>query len=80
MADRTESRKAAEVLDELSEHAWTGPSNGCARCEGGHDGQPLYWKPFRIPVAADDGSKPWTHWAACPVTGDPILSREKADG
>lgn len=71
----TESRGAAAALGAVQEYAWTGTTRGCARCGGQHDDVPLYWRPFHNPVPADDGSAPWTHWAACPITGDPVLSR-----
>jgi hypothetical protein len=42
----------------------------CARCTGEH--QDLVFKEFHIPilVGKDD---PLTHFAICPVTGEPIL-------
>ncbi len=44
---------------------------GCARCHGdGH--YDLIFAPFTFPVELD-GGEPLTHWALCPVTGEPIL-------
>lgn len=45
----------------------------CARCTEDHEG--LIFKHFTIPVVDDDGTE-WVRWATCPVTGDPILSRD----
>lgn len=42
---------------------------GCARCDGdGH--RNLTFKKFMLPAGEDDE---WTHWATCPMTGEPIL-------
>lgn len=41
----------------------------CSRCEQDH--QQLEAKEFMIPI--DDSDGPWTHWARCPISGDPIL-------
>lgn len=40
---------------------------GCARCGGEHN--QLAFTPFRRPM--DE----WTHWAMCPVNGEPIVLR-----
>lgn len=42
---------------------------GCARCGGTHEN--LDWKAFGNSPPSDAGK--YTAWAACPVTGDPIL-------
>jgi hypothetical protein len=41
----------------------------CARCGGDHD---VEFKPLTHPVVDTDGTT-WTHWAPCPVNGEPIL-------
>lgn len=50
----------------------------CARCaESGikHDA-PLLFQPFAMwPIEDVDGTI-WTHWALCPVTGEPVLLKE----
>lgn len=45
----------------------------CARCGGDHDG--LEFTPFARPVvlAQSAGIAAVTHWALCPVTGEPIM-------
>lgn len=47
---------------------------GCARCLGGGHPQ-LAFAPLTHPMAAEDGSEPFTHWAPCPANGEPILLR-----
>jgi hypothetical protein len=45
---------------------------GCARCHG--DGHPdLTFSPLTHPVVLL-GDLELTHWAACPVNGEPILA------
>lgn len=45
---------------------------GCARCDGnGHDG--LLFLPLIRPIPHPDGDL--THWAPCPITGEPIVMR-----
>jgi hypothetical protein len=39
----------------------------CPRCRGDH--QSMYITAFRLP------SSKWTHWALCPLTGEPVLFR-----
>lgn len=48
---------------------------GCARCEGDHAG--LAFEPLRRPMEVEPGVRAYTytHWAPCPVTGEPILLR-----
>ncbi len=43
----------------------------CARCGGDHDG--LGFTAFVVPVELAPRSPSYTHWAACPKTGEPIL-------
>lgn len=43
----------------------------CARCDGDH--KSLSFKEMRSPIEC--GSVDLTHWAVCPVTGDPVLLR-----
>lgn len=43
----------------------------CARCGGDHS--LLSFSPFTNPIEESDGSVMWTHWALCPVNGEPIL-------
>lgn len=43
----------------------------CARC--GHDHNEVEFQALRAPITADSGDAEWTHWAPCPVTGEPIL-------
>lgn len=50
--------------------------DGCARCGLNHTG--LVWVPFSRPPTGPDGVV-WTHWAICPVSGDPILMRREPD-
>lgn len=46
---------------------------GCARCLGdGH--KDLEFRPLTNPVR-HDGEVIGTHWATCPETGEPIISR-----
>lgn len=46
--------------------------SGCARCGEAH--QDLEWFAFQNPVAPPEMAPfQWTHWAKCPVTGDPLL-------
>ena len=44
----------------------------CALCGQDHDA--LDFKELARPLQYTDG-KPWTHWAICPIKGDPILMR-----
>lgn len=48
---------------------------GCARCRAdGH--KQLEFHRFTRPVeVAGSGESPYTHWAICPTTGEPILLR-----
>lgn len=46
----------------------------CARC--GQDHTNLEFKQFTNPVEDSDGTM-WTHWALCPVNGEPILLKSK---
>ena len=47
--------------------------DGCARCGGRHEG--LEFKALGRPMAPSYVSDmQWTHWALCPVTGEPIMS------
>lgn len=61
----------------ISDTTLTMDINGCARCKAnGHKG--LEFKAFKLPVydpaRADDLRVVFfTHWATCPITGDPIL-------
>jgi hypothetical protein len=44
----------------------------CARCSGDHVG--ILARPLTIPFApAEAAPLIWTHWAPCPVNGEPIL-------
>lgn len=44
---------------------------GCARCRGdGHSA--LTFEPLAYPVECEGGAS-FTHWAACPTNGQPIL-------
>lgn len=47
---------------------------GCARCKQNH---PVEVKPFTNPLCDSDGTI-WTHWALCPVNGEPILIIERS--
>jgi hypothetical protein len=49
----------------VADRSFTTKVRGCARCGGDH--RAVLFKPFRR--ACD----PFTHWAACPRTGEPIL-------
>jgi hypothetical protein len=52
---------------------FTSSITGCARCEGeGHEN--MTWEPLTHPIEDSDGAL-WTHWAACPTNGEPILMR-----
>lgn len=56
---------------------------GCARCNNGvgHPGltfQPLTY-PVEIGVGGGPGERDLTHWAPCPVNGEPILMRVKVE-
>lgn len=44
----------------------------CARC--GQDHNSVVFMPLKRPVEYE-GKVVWTHWAPCPVTGEPILVR-----
>ena len=47
----------------------------CARCGGTHEN--LLFRKLRRPHV-DGLNEAWTHWALCPVSGEPILMlREK---
>ena len=47
--------------------------NGCARCHGeGH--KAITFEPLVYPVELG-GEESFTHWALCPVNGEPILLR-----
>lgn len=48
------------------------PLRHCARCNQDH---PVAWQQLTNPIEDKDGTK-WTHWAPCPVNGEPILMRE----
>lgn len=48
---------------------------GCARCGGDHE---VTWLELERPIGAEDGLGDFTHWAPCPVNGDPILWRRIA--
>ncbi len=48
----------------------------CARCGAGHPG--LEFAGLTRPVVA--GPYAWTHWAACPANGEPLLLRVAAEG
>lgn len=43
---------------------------GCARCGGDHD-KVLFRRLSRGPIKTETGQR--THWAECPVNGEPIL-------
>lgn len=47
----------------------------CARCEGDH--RRLEFRAFVRPIEEDHG-EPWTHWAMCPTTAEPLLLRARA--
>lgn len=48
----------------------------CARCGQTHTG--LEAKRFVRPIFDDDGyDLVFTHWATCPITGDPILIADR---
>lgn len=48
--------------------------HGCARCGGAHINK-IEWLPLTRPIVDDDGTT-WTHWALCPMLGEPILMRQ----
>lgn len=52
------------------------PVQHCARC--GQDHEKLNYKAFVNPIEDEDGTV-WSHWALCPVTGDPVLMRKLPD-
>jgi hypothetical protein len=44
---------------------------GCARCHG--EGHPrITFRPLTFPVRRDETTV-YTHWAACPTNGEPIM-------
>lgn len=43
----------------------------CARC--GNDHESLLFKEMKRPIPDGEDDVPWTHWALCPVSKDPIL-------
>ena len=45
---------------------------GCLRCGGSHDGLETFL--LDRPIKLERG-EPWTYWATCPATGDPLLFR-----
>lgn len=44
---------------------------GCARCGQNHDN--LEFHPLTRAMSDSEGQ--WTHWAACPTNGEPILMK-----
>jgi hypothetical protein len=55
--------------------AYTNDVRNCARCGGDHDG--VVFEPLTRPVARGgdrEDSLLYTHWAACPTNGEPIIS------
>jgi hypothetical protein len=45
----------------------------CARCGRDHKG--IMLRPLERPIAMEDGTLVFTHWAPCPANGDPIVQR-----
>lgn len=51
--------------------------NGCARCDGeGH--KDLVFREFVHPIEIA-GEAPFTHFAFCPLRGEPIMLQTKSD-
>lgn len=46
---------------------------GCARCGKTHEG--LMFEKLKRPMVEPKATT-WTHWAACPTNGQPILLQE----
>lgn len=47
--------------------------DNCARCGGNHT-EGVWFFRFTYPIQDKDGTL-WTHWAACPTNGEPILAK-----
>jgi hypothetical protein len=79
----TEDQKAPATPEKVEKaQALTSDVRHCARCGLDHEG--LAFTPLDKPMAGDDASESYTHWAGCPNTGEPIMlgqtDIEKAEG
>jgi hypothetical protein len=73
--DTAAPQTAAPVMADPSAHSQIIDLNGCARCHANaHPG--LLFEPLTYPVEDGGGEDPFTHWAACPTNGQPILLRQ----
>ena len=43
----------------------------CSRCDGTHDN--VVFSKLTHPIIVDEDKAPFTHWASCPVNGEPII-------